>query len=699
MKNSIYIATAESNTGKSLVSLGVMELFLRKTSKVGYFRPIIKDKPAGSVDKHTDLIISHFQLNQSAEDSYALSRNEAAALLAENRQDELINRIINSYKQLEAKCDLILIEGTDLTSETSGIEYNLNAEIAHNLGSPVLIVGNSRGKLIEESVRRLVLAVQSYTEMDCQVIGTIANRVKESEVVEFMQLMKERCFDHSLMHFAIPDNEVLASPSMQEVVDHLGAEVLYGHKQLENKGFRFSIAAMQMENYLERLTENCVVITPGDRTDVILGTLMAHHSIAFPPVSGIILTGDLKPREALKRVLGGQPGIIPILSVPFNTFDTAAKLGSIHPDVTKSSKEKIELSLKLFEEHVDIPELENRITTFKPAGMTPKMFEFNLAQKAKSEPKRIVLPEGEDPRVLQAAQKVVSRGLAEITLLGDPASIKKSITTHSLGVDYDAFEVIKPVESAHYEAFVKQLVELRAHKGITESIAKDLICDVSYFGTMMVHQGLAHGMVSGAVHTTQHTIRPALQIIKTQPGVSLVSSVFFMCLDDRVLVYGDCAVNPNPNAQQLAEIALSSAQTARAFGVETRVAMLSYSSGSSGKGEEVEKVRKATELAKQAAPDLLLEGPIQYDAAVDPLVGQSKMPGSKVAGKATVLIFPDLNTGNNTYKAVQRETGAIAIGPVLQGLNKPVNDLSRGALVDDIVNTIVITAIQAQEQK
>jgi phosphate acetyltransferase len=341
--------------------------------------------------------------------------------------------------------------------------------------------------------------------------------------------------------------------------------------------------------------------------------------------------------------------------------------------------------------------LEERIVSFKAKGMTPKMFEYTLAQTAKSEPKRIVLPEGEDPRILQAAQRVVERELAQITLLGDLKSIKKSVSSHGLSVDLEAFDIIKPGESEHYPAFIDQLVAIRGHKGVTESIARDLICDVSYFGTMMVYQGLADGMVSGAVHTTQHTIRPALQLIKTKKGVSVVSSVFFMALDDRVLVYGDCAVNPNPTAEQLAEIAISSADTAQSFGILPKVAMLSYSSGSSGKGEEVEKVRKATALAKQMRPELLLEGPIQYDAAVDPVVGQSKMPGSQVAGNATVLIFPDLNTGNNTYKAVQRETGATAIGPVLQGLNKPVNDLSRGANVDDIINTIVITAIQAQD--
>lgn len=699
MKNSVYIATAESNTGKSLVSLGIMELFLRKTSKVGYFRPIVKDPLLGKKDRHIELIASHFKLPQQYDESYALLASEAAELIGHGKQDQLINRIITAYKKLESKCDLMLIEGTDLTSHSSGIEFNLNAEIAHNLGTPILIVGNARNKQADEIIQRIVLAVESFIERDCKVIGTISNRVSENEISKILDGLKLAIRDHEMMHFALPDNEVLASPTLYEVAEHLNAKILYGENQMNNKAYRFSIAAMQMENYLGRLTENCLVITPGDRTDVILGTLMAHHSVTFPQVSGIILTGGLTPSDTLKRVLGGQTDLIPILLVETNTFDTAAHLGTIHPDVTKNNKEKIDLSLKLFEEHIDIDALEERIAAFKPSGMTPKMFEFLLAQTAKSDLKRIVLPEGEDPRVLQAAQRVVDRKLAKITLLGNVEAIKNSILHNGLTIDLAAFDIIDPATSIHFSTFVEDLVKLRGHKGVNESVARDLICDVSYFGTMMVHTGLADGMVSGAVHTTQHTIRPALQIIKTQKGVSVVSSVFFMCLDDRVLVYGDCAVNPNPTAEQLSEIALSSAVTATSFGILPKVAMLSYSSGSSGKGEEVEKVRKATEIAHLAQPKLLLEGPIQYDAAVDPEVGQKKMPGSKVAGFATVLIFPDLNTGNNTYKAVQRETGAIAIGPVLQGLNKPVNDLSRGANVDDIVNTIVITAIQAQGTK
>jgi phosphate acetyltransferase len=331
--------------------------------------------------------------------------------------------------------------------------------------------------------------------------------------------------------------------------------------------------------------------------------------------------------------------------------------------------------------------------------MTPKMFTYNLLEQAKARPQHIVLPEAYDQRILKAAATLANRGIVKLTLLGHRHDVQRVIDKYQVRLDLDDVNVVHPSESEALQDYAQTFFELRQHKGVTLDNALDVMMDVSYFGTMMVYRGDADGMVSGAVHTTQHTIRPALQFVKTQPGFSVVSSVFFMCLEQRVLVYGDCAINPNPTAEQLAEIAISSADTARTFGVDPKVALLSYSSGESGKGEEVEKVRQATRLARERRPDLLLEGPIQYDAAVDLEVGAQKMQGSAVAGKATVLIFPDLNTGNNTYKAVQRETGAIAIGPVLQGLRKPVNDLSRGCTVEDIINTVVITAIQAQTAK
>jgi phosphate acetyltransferase len=328
--------------------------------------------------------------------------------------------------------------------------------------------------------------------------------------------------------------------------------------------------------------------------------------------------------------------------------------------------------------------------------MTPKMFQYNLVKRAKKHRKHIVLPEGNDERIIMAAARLQAMDVVDISIIGNKKQIENKVAELGLEFDFSKVDIINPRESQHYDNYVTTYYELRKEKNVSMAMAKDLMEDVSYFGTMMVYKGHADGMVSGAAHTTQHTILPALQFIKTKPNSSVVSSIFFMCLEDRVSIFGDCAINPNPTAEQLAEIAISSADSSLAFGIEPKIAMLSYSSGSSGKGDEVDKVRAATAIVKQKRPDLKIEGPIQYDAAVDMEVGQSKMPNSEVAGHASVLIFPDLNTGNNTYKAVQRETGALAIGPMLQGLNKPVNDLSRGCSVDDIINTVVITAIQAQ---
>jgi phosphate acetyltransferase len=378
-----------------------------------------------------------------------------------------------------------------------------------------------------------------------------------------------------------------------------------------------------------------------------------------------------------------------------DTFDTAVTVAGVPAVLRADNERKIASALGLFESHVDLAELESRLASVRSDRVTPLMFEYELIRRAKEDRRHIVLPEGAEPRILRAADILLRRGVVTFTLLGDEERVRQAAAT--LGIDLTGVAIVNPVESPHFDDFVRTYHALRKHKGMTEDVARDRMSDVSYFGTMMVYKGLADGMVSGSVHTTQHTIRPAFEFIKTKPGVSVVSSVFFMCLPDRVLVYGDCAVNPNPTAEQLAEIALSSAATAAAFGIDPRIAMLSYSTGESGQGREVDKVREATQIARRLRPDLKIEGPIQYDAAVDASVAATKLPGSEVAGRATVFIFPDLNTGNNTYKAVQRSSGAVAIGPILQGLRKPVNDLSRGCTVPDIVNTVAITAIQAQE--
>lgn len=696
MASSIFLASTEANTGKSVVALGIIEMILRKTKKIGVFRPLIARRTDGKRDEHISLLINYFNLPQTYQEAFAYYESEAYDLVNQGKTTEVIEKIISRYKALEEKCDFILCEDSDMEGETAAVEFNLNLEIAKNLGCPVMLIGSASNKSPRETVRAIKTAFDAYLEKDCQVIGAVINKVAPTHQEEILKLLRD-CIPHQERVLGIiPNHDLLASPTVREVAEHLNAKVLYGSDQLDRQIFRYSIAAMQLQNYLPHITENCLVITPSDRGDIILAVLQARQSRNYPSISAIVLTGGFPLPESVVKLLDGLPNIVPIMAVDTNTFVTASNINNIRPKLTADKQAKITLALQLFDKHIDTKTLEEKIITFKPRGMTPKMFEYKLVQMAKRQRRHIVLPEGTDERILKAAAILTEKDIVDLTILGETEEVQALARKLNLSIDWTKIPIISPTKSPKYLEYVHILYELRKNKGVNLEIAKDLMSDVSYFGTMMVYVGDAHGMVSGAMHTTQHTIRPALQFVKTKPGISVVSSVFFMCLEDRVLVYGDCAVNPNPTAEELAEIAISSAESAIKFGIEPRVAMLSYSSGESGKGEEVEKVRKATLLAKEKRPDLLIEGPIQYDAAVDMEVGRKKMPHSPVAGQATVLIFPDLNTGNNTYKAVQRETGAIAIGPVLQGLNKPVNDLSRGCLVEDVINTVIITAIQAQ---
>ena len=454
---------------------------------------------------------------------------------------------------------------------------------------------------------------------------------------------------------------------------------------------------MQLRNYLQYITEKGLVITPGDRADIILGALQANLSVNYPSISGIVLTGGIIPEDTIMKLIEGLSDIVPIASVEEGTYLIANRIGAIKSKIYADNIKKIETSIQAFQKYVNLDELSEKLVTFEVDGITPRMFQYNLLKQARKERKHIVLPEGNDDRVLIAISRLQEMDVVDLTVIGSKKEIEKRAAELKINIDYSKLNIVLPNESADYENYSETYYELRKEKNVTLAMAQDLMEDVSYYGTMMVYKGHADGMVSGAAHTTQHTILPALQFVKTRPECKIVSSIFFMCLENRVSIFGDCAINPNPTAEQLAEIAISSADSSIAFGIEPKIAMLSYSSGTSGKGDDVDKVRNATEIVRQKRPDLKIEGPIQYDAAVDMTVGKSKLPNSEVAGQASVLIFPDLNTGNNTYKAVQRETGALAIGPMLQGLNKPVNDLSRGCTIDDIINTVIITAIQAQK--
>ncbi|AOW19850.1 phosphate acetyltransferase [Urechidicola croceus] len=695
MNKGIYIATSEPQSGKSIVAIGLMRMLLGRTPKVGYFRPIINDIPEGKSDNHINTIISHFDLQLSHDEAFAFMRSDYVKKINQGKESELIDTIIDKYKKLEDAFDFVLVEGTDFLGEGAAIELETNVNIAKNLAIPAIIVSSGSGKTMDKFIGDLQIAYDSFRDKDVEVLSIFANKVKKKNI-DWVKKDITAYIETDVQINVIPLIESLNNPTIKEIAKELDAKTLFGKEHINNQTSSFKVGAMQLRNHLTHLDENCLIITPGDRADIILGALQANISSNYPKISGIVLTGGLKPEKPILRLIDGLSNIVPIISSKLGTFEVANQIGAVKSHIYADNQQKILTSIETFENNVDVDDLAKRLITFRTEGMTPRMFQYNLIQKAKKIRKHIVLPEGNEPRILQAVHNLQVMDIVDVTLLGDKKIINAIVKEFDLNIDNAT--IINPEKSHLYNDFVDTFYNLRKHKNVTIDIAKDIMKDHSYFGTMMVYKGLVDGMVSGSVNTTQHTIRPALQFIKTKPNVSVVSSVFFMCLEDRVSVFGDCAINPNPNAAQLAEIAISSAESSLAFGIEPKIAMLSYSSGTSGKGVDVDKVREATEIVKKKRPDLKIEGPIQYDAAVDMSVAKTKLPNSEVAGQASVLIFPDLNTGNNTYKAVQRETGALAIGPMLQGLNKPVNDLSRGCTVDDIFNTIILTAIQAQDQ-
>lgn len=695
MKKAIYIATIEENCGKTIITLGLLRMLLGKTAKVGYFRPIIEDYEKEKKDTHIEMVISHFDLDIEYEDAYAITKSKLIKKKNNGKLGEVVDLIIEKYKKLEDRFDFILVEGTSFTGEGTVIELDMNVLIAKNLGVPTIIVGSGEGKTLDELIDNLNLAHNSFKIKEVEVLAVIANKV-QPENLELVTTSLKKSLPSSVLVNSIPLIGSLNNPTIHEIVEVLNAEILFGHEYLNNQIGSYSIGAMQLCNYLLHLKENGLIITPGDRADIILGALQANESANYPSVSGIVLTGNIIPEDSIMKLIEGLSSVVPIITVEGGTYHIANKIGNIKSKIYPDNLQKIETSINTFDKYVDLDVLIDKFNAFEAEGMTPKMFQYNLVKRAKAHRKHIVLPEGSDERIIIAAARLQAMDVVDLSIIGNKKQIESKVAELGLELDFSRIPIINPIESELYDDYVNTYYELRKAKNVTLGMARDLMEDVSYFGTMMVYKGHADGMVSGAAHTTQHTILPALQFIKTKPNSSVVSSIFFMCLEDRVSIFGDCAINPNPTAEQLAEIAISSADSSIGFGIEPKIAMLSYSSGSSGKGDEVDKVRTATEIVKQKRPDLKIEGPIQYDAAVDLEVGQSKMPNSEVAGHASVLIFPDLNTGNNTYKAVQRETGALAIGPMLQGLNKPVNDLSRGCTIDDIINTVVITAIQAQ---
>lgn len=691
----VYIATTQPNSGKSLVSLGLMHALLEKGFRVGYFRPVIDESDPNQIDNHINTIKTWFDLNIEYPDAYGFSRNELIRMKNDDEEEEILQTIVRKYKTMEDRYDFVIVEGSSFTGEGTIIEFDVNILIAKNLGIPAIIVDSGVGKSLEDFVGTMLIAMDSFQDENVDVLAFMANKVKP-ENKPWVATELQKYLPPSVVIDAIPLNPALSSPSIKEIVETLDGRILFGGSYINNLAGYYSVGAMQLRNYLKHLKESGLVITPGDRADIILGALQANLSANYPSISGIVLTGGLMPEEPIIRLIEGLSDVVPIVLVQGGTFSVTNQIGMIKSRIYAESTEKIETSIQDFMGNVQVDRLIETIMAYETQILTPAMFQYEILKKAREEKKHIVLPEGLDARILHATERLLELDATDITLLGDRSQIREAIRKLDLNISLDRINIVDPDASDRFDDYANTLYELRKHKNITKEDAREMMKDVSYFGTMMVYKGDADGMVSGAMHTTQHTIRPALQFIKTKPGIKTVSSIFFMCLEDRVSVYGDCAIVTNPTAEQLADIALSSAETSANFGIDPIIAMLSYSSGTSGVGKDVDKVREATALVRQRRSDLKVEGPLQYDAAVDLNVGRIKMPESEIAGQANVLIFPDLNTGNNTYKAVQRETGAVAIGPILQGLKKPVNDLSRGCTVDDVINTVIVTAIQAQ---
>lgn len=680
---SVYVTSAEGHTGKSSIALGLVELFAAQV-RVGVFRPIAM---AGEeADSVLTLLLQHDSADLGYDQCIGVTYDDVHA-----DPDAALGEIVRRYRAMAEHCDMVVIVGSDYTDVAGPTELSYNARIAANLGSSVALVVSALHRSVAEVKQMVDIATAELVAGHAEVVAVVANRADPEQ----LDRLRAALATIPMPTWVMPNVPLLSAPTLADLMAAVGGRLVAGDAELLDREVEATlVGAMTVDHLLDRLTDGAAVIVPGDRSDVVLAVLAAHASESFPSLAGLILSGGFMPSPQVTKLVGGLGQRLPIVLSDVDTFETASSVAEARGLLSVGSQRKLDTARANFAQHVDGERLLAALALPRSEVVTPMMFEYDLIERARSVRKRIVLPEGTDDRILRAASTLLARDVVDLTILGEEGKVRARGA--ELGLDLAAAAVLSPTDPELRQQFAEVYAGLRAHTGMTVDRAREVVTDVSYFGTLMVHLGLADGMVSGAAHTTAHTIRPSFEIIKTAPGTSIVSSVFFMCLADRVLVYGDCAVNPDPTAEQLADIAVSSAATAAQFGVTPRVAMLSYSTGASGAGADVDKVRTATELARSRAPELVIEGPIQYDAAVDSSVGQAKLPGSDVAGRATVFIFPDLNTGNNTYKAVQRSANAVAVGPVLQGLRKPVNDLSRGALVQDIVNTVAITAIQAQ---
>ncbi|QQD23857.1 phosphate acetyltransferase [Venatoribacter cucullus] len=696
----IFIAPTGLESGLTSISLGLIRALDAQGLKVGFVKPVAPGYAASERSTHLVRTLLHLQ----TPDPMHLN------LVQQRVSDGMLDRVLEDTVALHAiasrDCDVVLIEGL-VPDRSEPYTAKLNAEIAKALNAEILLVASGRNRTVQQVQTELKIQLGIFGGAQANLLGCVINKAGRgprhtgipsvgevtpaTQSEDFSQLKLNNC----PLLGTIPWTAELISPRTLDVARALNAEILNAGELDTRRVMRIAMGARSLGNMIDVLRPGTLLVAPGDRDDILVAAAMAATN--GTPLAGLLLTHGIKPADNLINLCRSalQTGI-PVLQTHLDTFATAQQLTHMDTQVAIDDADRVQLIMETVANHLDMPTLMQQLGQPHASRLSPAAFRYQMVEKARAANKRIVLPEGEEPRTIQAAAICQSRGIANCVLLGDPERIVQIAQANEVELP-DGLQMIAPASVR--QNYVAGMVELRKHKQLTEPMALAQLEDNVVLGTMMLAQNEVDGLVSGAIHTTANTIRPALQLIKTAPGAKLVSSVFFMGLPDQVLVYGDCAVNPDPNAEELADIAIQSAESALAMGISPRIAMVSYSTGKSGSGADVEKVRTATELVRQLRPDLIIDGPLQYDAATTASVARSKAPDSPVAGQATVLVFPDLNTGNTTYKAVQRSANVISIGPMLQGLAKPVNDLSRGALIEDIVYTIALTAIQAQQQE
>lgn len=703
----LFVAPTALNSGLTSICLGLVRALDSVGLRVGFCKPVSQPREAGdTVDRSIHFARAMTDLNPPQ----PIALKYAQTLMSQQQGELLLEQVVGLYQSCAANADVVIVEGL-VPDRNEAYTARINAEIARALNAEVILVANPSGRTPQELDEHIEMASRLYSSPDApDVIGVILNKVgappKENDYPYRIEteITAEPAIDYAtacqVLHPSrlrligcVPWKRDMIAPRTSDMAKALKARVLHEGKLHYRRVAHVSLLSRTIRNIVDLLRPGALIVTPGDRDDLIVATCMA--ALSGIPLAGLVLTGNLDPDPRIAKLC--KPALdtgLPVLLTEHDTYGTATVLVNMNTEVPIDDTQRMEQVMQTVSQALDVEWLRERCAASRELRLSPAAFRYQLTERARAANKRIVLPEGNEPRTIRAAAICAERGIARCVLIGKVQEILAVAETQGVTLPPD-IEIIDP--DSVRSRYIEPMVELRKHKGLTPQMAEAQLEDNVVLATMMLAQDEVDGLVSGAVHTTASTIRPALQLIKSPPGVQVVSSVFFMCLPEQVLVYGDCAINPDPNAEELADIAIQSADSAATFGIPPRVAMISYSTGSSGAGVDVDKVREATRIAREKRPDLLIDGPLQYDAAAISSVARAKAPNSPVAGRATVFVFPDLNTGNTTYKAVQRSANVISIGPMLQGLRKPVNDLSRGALVEDIVFTIALTAVQATQ--